>query len=47
MMRSFEGLSPSPESASCESLKAWDVCNSGSILCSKVDHSEKFALFGG
>lgn len=25
----------------------WKTCGSGNILCSKVDQSENFALFGG
>lgn len=35
------------ESSSIGSMKMWKVCNTGNILCSKVDGTEKFALFGG
>ncbi|XP_021888455.1 WD repeat-containing protein 74 [Carica papaya] len=35
------------ESSSIGSVKMWKVCNTGNILCSKVDSTDKFALFGG
>ncbi|KAM7264981.1 hypothetical protein ACFE04_002664 [Oxalis oulophora] len=35
------------ESAQVDILKTWKVSSSGSILCSRVDESEKYALFGG
>lgn len=25
----------------------WNICGSGNILCSKVDDTENYALFGG
>ncbi|KAE8056654.1 hypothetical protein FH972_013402 [Carpinus fangiana] len=46
-MRSIE-IADSPEgSASVGSSRTWSVCASGNILCSKVDGSENYALFGG
>ncbi|XP_047308189.1 WD repeat-containing protein 74 [Impatiens glandulifera] len=35
------------KTVSCTSTASWDVCASGSILCSKVDPTENYALFGG
>ncbi|XP_059442482.1 uncharacterized protein LOC132174813 [Corylus avellana] len=46
-MRSIE-ITDSPEgSASVGSSRTWSVCASGNILCTKVDASENYALFGG
>ncbi|KAH7561161.1 hypothetical protein ACOSP7_016240 [Xanthoceras sorbifolium] len=45
-MRSIDVSNPA-ESTSVDSFKAWNVCGSGTVLCSKVDGSEKYALFGG
>ncbi|XP_044486699.1 WD repeat-containing protein 74 [Mangifera indica] len=46
-MRSIE-IRNLPEESSCDSsFKSWNVCASGTILCSKVDKSENYALFGG
>lgn len=36
-----------PSVSSSESSKSWNVCSSGKVLCSAVDGSEKYALFGG
>ncbi|KAL5750728.1 hypothetical protein ACOSP7_025331 [Xanthoceras sorbifolium] len=46
-LRSVEVTDLPAESPSIDSLKSWNVCGSGSVLCSKVDGSEKYALFGG
>ncbi|KAI4353078.1 hypothetical protein L6164_002052 [Bauhinia variegata] len=46
-IKSIEISNSSTESASIGSSRAWDVCAGGSILCCKVDGSEKYALFGG
>ncbi|TXG73713.1 hypothetical protein EZV62_002292 [Acer yangbiense] len=45
-MRSIEVSNPA-ESTSVDSIKSWNVCGSGTVLCSKVDGNEKYALFGG
>ncbi|KAJ7961473.1 WD repeat-containing protein 74 [Quillaja saponaria] len=38
----------SPTDSGCTApLRTWNVCAAGNILCSKVDASEKYALFGG
>lgn len=46
-MRSIEITDSSEGSASVGSSRTWSVCASGNILCSKVDGSENYALFGG
>ncbi|GAU17530.1 hypothetical protein TSUD_340730 [Trifolium subterraneum] len=46
-IRSIEVPESATGSSSTNSSKTWNVCNSGNILCCKVDGSEKFALFGG
>ena len=46
-MRSFEYKTSSADSASVGSSRTWNICASGNILCSKVDASENYALFGG
>ncbi|XP_019266671.1 PREDICTED: uncharacterized protein LOC109244092 [Nicotiana attenuata] len=41
-------MSKSPEDSGSEDTQTtWNVCGSGSILCSKVDADENYALFGG
>ena len=35
------------DSASISVTKTWKVCGSGNVLCSKVDGSENYAVFGG
>ncbi|KAF3436842.1 hypothetical protein FNV43_RR19595 [Rhamnella rubrinervis] len=45
-LRSFEETSRS-EFASNGIPRTWKVCKAGNILCSKVDGSENYALFGG
>ncbi|KAF3455769.1 hypothetical protein FNV43_RR00411 [Rhamnella rubrinervis] len=45
-MRSFEETSCS-EFASTAIPRMWKVCKAGNILCSKVDGTENYALFGG
>ncbi|XP_060194782.1 uncharacterized protein LOC132623984 [Lycium barbarum] len=41
-------MSKSPEDSGVEGTEtAWNVSGSGSILCSKVDADENYALFGG
>ncbi|PON43628.1 Guanine nucleotide-binding protein, beta subunit [Parasponia andersonii] len=45
-LRAFEDIF-SADSASVGSSRTWNVCSSGNILCSKVDGSENYALFGG
>ncbi|KAJ0048243.1 hypothetical protein Pint_15661 [Pistacia integerrima] len=46
-MRSIEISNLPEESSSSSSFKSWNVCASGTILCSKVDRSENYAVFGG
>ncbi|XP_030961641.1 WD repeat-containing protein 74-like [Quercus lobata] len=46
-MRSIEVTDSPAGSASIGSSNTWSVCSSGNILCSKVDGSEKYAIFGG
>jgi len=46
-IRSIEVPDSATGSSSIDSSKTWNVCNSGNILCCKVDKNEKFALFGG
>ncbi|KAL5060402.1 hypothetical protein RYX36_032006 [Vicia faba] len=46
-IRSIEVPDSETESSSTNSSKTWNVCNSGNVLCCKVDGNEKFALFGG
>jgi ribosome biogenesis protein NSA1 len=46
-MRSIEITDSTEGSASVGSSRTWSVCASGNILCSKVDGSENYALFGG
>ncbi|KAK7842117.1 hypothetical protein CFP56_014303 [Quercus suber] len=46
-MRSIEVTDSPAGSASIGSSNTWSVCGSGNILCSKVDGSEKYAIFGG
>ena len=46
-MRSIEVTDSPASSASIGSSNTWSVCGSGNILCSKVDGSEKYAIFGG
>ncbi|XP_031271845.1 WD repeat-containing protein 74 [Pistacia vera] len=46
-MRSIEISNLPEESSSSSSFKSWNVCASGIILCSKVDRSENYAVFGG
>ncbi|KAK9995492.1 hypothetical protein SO802_020178 [Lithocarpus litseifolius] len=46
-MRSIEVTDSPAGSASIGSSNTWSVCSSGNILCSKVDGSEKCAIFGG
>ncbi|KAF5730933.1 WD repeat-containing 74 [Tripterygium wilfordii] len=46
-MSSIEVANSSADSASSGSSRTWNVCASGNILCSKVDGTENYALFGG
>lgn len=46
-MRSIEVTDSPAGSATVGSSKTWSVCAAGNILCSKVDGSENYALFGG
>ncbi|KAH7528262.1 hypothetical protein FEM48_Zijuj05G0053800 [Ziziphus jujuba var. spinosa] len=46
-IRSFERTTSPKEFASTGSSRTWEVCNAGNILCSKLDGSENYALFGG
>ncbi|GAV68237.1 WD40 domain-containing protein [Cephalotus follicularis] len=46
-MRSIELRKLTGLSAKIDSLKNWKVCGAGNILCTKVDESENYALFGG
>ncbi|XP_030939341.1 WD repeat-containing protein DDB_G0290555-like [Quercus lobata] len=46
-MRSIEVTNSPAGFASVGSSNTWSVCGSGNILCSKVDGSEKYAIFGG
>lgn len=46
-IRSLEVPDSATGSSSIDSSKTWNVCNSGNVLCCKVDKNEKFALFGG
>lgn len=46
-IRSFEVTTSTKEFASTGSSRSWEVCNAGNILCSKLDGSENYALFGG
>ncbi|WJX79609.1 hypothetical protein P8452_62716 [Trifolium repens] len=46
-IRSIEVPESATGSSSTNSSKTWNVCNSGNVLCCKVDGNEKFALFGG
>ncbi|KAM4070977.1 hypothetical protein ACB094_11G026700 [Castanea mollissima] len=46
-MRSIEVTDSPAGSASIGSSNTWSVCSSGNILCSKVDGSENYAIFGG
>ncbi|XP_024027729.1 WD repeat-containing protein 74 [Morus notabilis] len=46
IMRSYDNTL-SPDLISSGSTRTWDVCSSGNILCSKVDGSENYVLFGG
>ncbi|XAR67910.1 hypothetical protein NMG60_11002848 [Bertholletia excelsa] len=46
-MRSIEVAESQKGSSSSHSPTTWNVCGAGSIACSKVDDSEKYALFGG
>ena len=44
-MRSIEVTDSPVGSASVGSSNTWSVCSSGNILCSKVDGSEKYAIY--
>ncbi len=46
-MRSIEVTSSTVDDASTCTSRTWKVSASGNILCSKVDGSENYALFGG
>ncbi|XP_008218655.1 PREDICTED: WD repeat-containing protein DDB_G0290555 isoform X2 [Prunus mume] len=46
-IRSFEVNKPAADVASTGSSRTWIVGGGGSILCSKVDGSENYFLFGG
>lgn len=46
-LRSIRVDRGSKKAATFKSDKVWDVCSSGTILCSSVDRSEKYALFAG
>ncbi|CAH9106580.1 unnamed protein product [Cuscuta europaea] len=46
-IRSFEFPKSPGDSTSDASQTTWNACGSGNILCSKVDSSENYALFGG
>ncbi|KAJ9163870.1 hypothetical protein P3X46_023497 [Hevea brasiliensis] len=46
-MRSIEVTSSTVDNASTCTSRTWKVSASGNILCSKVDGSENYALFGG
>ncbi|KAJ4712537.1 WD repeat-containing protein 74-like [Melia azedarach] len=46
-MRSIDISNVPSESSSNGCLKSWNVCASGTVLCSKVDRNENYALFGG
>ncbi|XP_050910264.1 LOW QUALITY PROTEIN: ribosome biogenesis protein NSA1 [Lathyrus oleraceus] len=46
-IRSIEVPESAAESSNTNFSKTWNVCNSGNVLCCKVDGNEKFALFGG
>ncbi|KAJ4821862.1 hypothetical protein Tsubulata_038435 [Turnera subulata] len=46
-LRSIEFDKCSSDDASASTPRTWKVCGSGNILCSKVDASENFAIFGG
>ncbi|THU49762.1 hypothetical protein C4D60_Mb06t12950 [Musa balbisiana] len=40
-------VSDAPENSTTASHITWNVCSSGKIICSSVDKSENYALFGG
>ncbi|KAH8492885.1 hypothetical protein H0E87_022219 [Populus deltoides] len=46
-MRSIGVDKSTADSASISVTKTWKVCGSGNVLCSKVDGSENYAVFGG
>ncbi|KAJ6418123.1 hypothetical protein OIU84_001497 [Salix udensis] len=46
-MRSIRVEKLTSDSASISVTKTWKVCGSGNVLCSKVDGSENYAVFGG
>ncbi|CAL8109086.1 unnamed protein product [Prunus armeniaca] len=46
-IRSFEVNKPAADVASTGSSRTWSVGGGGNILCSKVDGSENYFLFGG
>ncbi|XP_050222899.1 uncharacterized protein LOC126672989 [Mercurialis annua] len=46
-IRHFEVDTSNVDGANTDTLRTWKVCDSGNICCSKVDESEKYALFGG
>lgn len=47
VMRSFEVMDSPEDSISTSITNKWDVCAAGSVLCCKVDESEKYAVVGG
>lgn len=46
-IRSFEVTKSAEDITSAGSSRTWNVCAGGDILCSKVDNSERYSLFGG
>ena len=46
-MRSIQAEKSTSDSASISVTKTWKVCGSGNVLCSKVDGSENYVVFGG
>ncbi|KAJ6339622.1 hypothetical protein OIU77_007550 [Salix suchowensis] len=46
-MRSIEFDKSMADDANISVTKTWKVCGSGNVLCSKVDGSENYAVFGG
>ncbi|KAF9671681.1 hypothetical protein SADUNF_Sadunf12G0072900 [Salix dunnii] len=46
-MRSIQVEKSTSDSASISVTKTWKVCGSGNVLCSKVDGSENYVVFGG
>ncbi|PRQ17031.1 putative transcription factor WD40-like family [Rosa chinensis] len=46
-IRSYEVTKSAADVTSTGSSRTWNVCAGGDILCSKVDGSESYSLFGG